>query len=87
MEYSLQAIYYLLQGYINLLLQMEVVENVTVGGILFACLLISGLLVGLGLFSPWVVSDYSGRNFDGSRTYAALPDHKGKVRGDGFTMR
>lgn len=53
MEYSLQAIYYLIRGYINLLLQMEVTEGVTLGGISFAVMLLSGLFVSLGLiFKP-----------------------------------
>lgn len=49
MEYSLQAVYYLIRGYINLLLQMEVANGVTIGGISFAVMLLSGLFVALGL--------------------------------------
>ena len=49
MEYSLQAIYYLIRGYINLLLQIEITEGVTLGGISFAVMLLSGLFVALGL--------------------------------------
>lgn len=49
MEYSLQAIYYLIRGYVNLLLQMEVANGVTIGGITFSVMLLSGLFVALGL--------------------------------------
>lgn len=49
MEYSLQAIYYLIRGYVNLLLQMEVANGVTIGGITFAVMLLSGLFVAMGL--------------------------------------
>ena len=51
MEYSLRAIFYLIRGYINLLLQMEVTEGgVTLGGITFSVMLLSGLFVSMGLF-------------------------------------
>lgn len=53
MEYSLRAIYNLIQGYVNLLLQMEVANGVTLGGISFAVMLLSGLFVSMGLiFKP-----------------------------------
>ena len=84
MEYSLQALYYLIRGYINLLLQVEVTEGVTVGGISFAVMLLSGIFVSIGLIGSYTESGF---HMDGRRKYAALPDHKGVKRGGNFTMR
>lgn len=84
MEYSLQALYYLIRGYINLLLQIEVTEGVTVGGISFAVMLLSGIFVSIGLIGSYTESGYMA---GGTRKYAALPDHKGVKRGGNFTMR
>lgn len=69
MEYSLQAIYYLLRGYINLLLQVEVTEGVTVGGVLFSTLILGACFVALGFIGE-------GLRFhaDGMEGQYALPD-------------
>lgn len=49
MEYSLQAIYYFIRSFINLLFQMEVVEDVTVGGVFFSVVVLTVALSSAGL--------------------------------------
>lgn len=49
MEYSLYAIYYVIKSYINLLMQLEVSEGVTVGGIIIAVIIIGCMLLNIGL--------------------------------------
>lgn len=89
MEYSLQAIYYLIRAYINLLLQLQVTENVTVGGILMSVLLIGGILAGMGFIHIGLFNSYP-RNVEGQSDQLGLPDYGGNgpdIRGDNFTMR
>ena len=88
MEYSLQAIYYLIRAYVNLLLQMEVAENVTVGGIIMSIMLLAGILAGLGFIH--FNSGFFPRNVQGQDDQLGLPDyggHRSDTRGDNFTMR
>lgn len=51
MDYSLQTLYYTLQALINFLLSVEVIEGVTIGGILFSVILLSAVFYGIGLFT------------------------------------
>lgn len=67
MEYSLQAVYYLIRGYINLLLQMEVANGVTLGGISFSVMLLSGLFVALGFFNNFDHGDPGQLRLPGNR--------------------
>lgn len=49
MEYALQSIFYFFRAILNLTLQMQVTDNVTIGGILFSLLLLSSLFYYLGI--------------------------------------
>ena len=53
MEYSLYAIFYVIQSYFNLLMQLEVTEGVTVGGVIVAILLIGCILMNIGISSSY----------------------------------
>lgn len=50
MENTLAAMYYFFQSYFNLLMTLEVVPGVTVGGILISVLIIGMIFGGLGLY-------------------------------------
>lgn len=51
MDYALQALYYTLQAIINFVLSIQVVQGVTLGGILFSVVLLSAVFYGIGLFT------------------------------------
>ena len=49
MEYSLLAILYFFRDLLNLLLDMEVIAGISVGGIMFSVMIFSAIFVGLGI--------------------------------------
>lgn len=69
------------------MLQVEVTEGVTVGGVLFAVMLLSGLFGMLGLIN-WHSNSIGPAGPDPDQL--TLPDYGGHgpgTRGDNFTMR
>lgn len=53
MEYSLYAIFYVIQSFFNLLFQFQVADGVTVGGIIIAIILIGCILMNIGISSSY----------------------------------
>ena len=51
MDYALQTLYYTLQAIINFVLSIQIVQGVTLGGILFSVVLLSAVFYGIGLFT------------------------------------
>lgn len=50
MEYTLYSIFYLFQSFFNLLMNLEVVPGVSVGGVLISVFILSVILGCLGVF-------------------------------------
>lgn len=57
MEYTLLSIYYLLQSFFNLIMTLEVVPGVTIGGIIIAILLFTCIFIALGLMNVFSYDD------------------------------
>ena len=51
MEYTLYSIFYLFQSFFNLLMNLEVVSGVSVGGVMVSVFVLSTIFYCLGIFS------------------------------------
>ena len=58
MEYALLSLYYGFQKLFNLLLNIEVVNGVTVGGIIAVFIILSGIFASFGFMDSVIVSRY-----------------------------